>query len=61
MYVIIHSESGSQLKSIEAATLDCLNYRRIAFLMVLIIASDGVDDSFQISFADGHSCNEFGQ
>jgi hypothetical protein len=57
----ISFESSSQLKRIEAAALNWLNYRVILSLSVLFITSNAVDDPFQISLADADSCPESGQ
>jgi hypothetical protein len=57
----ISFESNSRLKRIEAAALHRLNYRLVLPSTVMFIASNAVDDPFQISLAEADSCPEFGQ
>jgi hypothetical protein len=57
----ISFESNSRLNRIEAAALDRLNHRLGLPSTVLFIASNAVDDPFQISLIDADSCPEFGQ
>jgi hypothetical protein len=57
----ISFESNSRLKRIEAAALDRLDHRLVLPSTVLFIASDAVDDPFQISLADTDSRHRFGQ
>jgi hypothetical protein len=57
----ISFEFNSRLKRIEAAALHRLNHRLVLPSTVLFIASNAVDDPFQISLADGDSFPEFGQ
>jgi hypothetical protein len=57
----ISFESNSQLRRIEASALNRLNHRFVLPSAVLFIASNALDDPFQISLADADSCPEFGQ
>jgi hypothetical protein len=57
----ISFESNSQLQRIEATGLGQINHRFVLPSTVLFIASNAVDNSFQISLADADSCPEFGQ
>jgi hypothetical protein len=57
----ISFESNSRFDRIETATFGRLNDQLVLPSIVLFIASSIVDDSFQISLADGNSCPEFGQ